>query len=230
MEFLVDMVTTVPEGTSEEAVSEIRSREAVRSRELTGQGHLLRLWRPPLAPGEWRTWGLFLADDAEQLEQVLASMPLRVWRHDIVTPLSPHPSDPGPRAAVPAVPDAATMDREAVLRDVLDRWKAAVDAHEPQRVAAQFTEDAIFQGLHPYSVGRQGVADYYASQPLGMTAEYQILETRQLADDLVLGYLSVDFAFTDRATVAVNLSVLVKHTEDGWHLSHYQVSRLTPVA
>ncbi|WP_030985102.1 muconolactone Delta-isomerase family protein [Streptomyces sp. NRRL S-1813] len=95
MEFLVDMVTTVPEGTSAEAVEELRAREAVRARELAGQGSLLRLWRPPLAPGEWRTWGLFRADDAEQLEQVLVSMPLRVWRHDTVTPLSPHPNDPG---------------------------------------------------------------------------------------------------------------------------------------
>ncbi|MGW7579204.1 muconolactone Delta-isomerase family protein [Streptomyces sp. NPDC054765] len=95
MEFLVDMVTSVPQGTAEEAVAEIRAREAVRSRELAAQGHLLRLWRPPLAPGEWRTWGLFRAEDAGQLEQLLASMPLRVWRQDTVTPLSPHPSDPG---------------------------------------------------------------------------------------------------------------------------------------
>jgi hypothetical protein len=28
------------------------------------------------------------------LEEVLASMPLRVWRTDEVTPLSPHPNDP----------------------------------------------------------------------------------------------------------------------------------------
>jgi muconolactone delta-isomerase len=95
VDFLVDMVTSVPEGTSEEAVAEVRTREDARSRELAAQGSLLRLWRPPLAPGEWRTWGLFRAEDAEQLEQVLASMPLRVWRHDTVTPLSPHPSDPG---------------------------------------------------------------------------------------------------------------------------------------
>ena len=95
MEFLVDMVTTVPEGTTDEAVTEIRTRESARSSELAAQGSLLRLWRPPLAPGEWRTWGLFSAQDAEQLEDLLASMPLRVWRHDTVTPLSPHPSDPG---------------------------------------------------------------------------------------------------------------------------------------
>lgn len=95
MEFLVDMVTTVPEGTTEDAVAGIRTREAARASELAAQGSLLRLWRPPLEPGEWRTWGLFSAPDAEQLEQVLASMPLRVWRKDTVTPLSQHPSDPG---------------------------------------------------------------------------------------------------------------------------------------
>jgi hypothetical protein len=58
-------------------------------------------------------------------------------------------------------------------------------------VAVVFTEQAIFQGLHPYSMGRHGVAEYYASQPSGMTAEYTIQETRCLAPDLVLGYLTV---------------------------------------
>ncbi|MGV9268302.1 YybH family protein [Kitasatospora sp. NPDC003701] len=120
----------------------------------------------------------------------------------------------------------STTARETILRDVLDRWKAAVDAHEPEEVAALFTEDAIFQGLHPYAVGRQGVADYYGAQPLGMTAAYRILETRQLADDLVLGYLAVDFSFTDRPVVGVNLGVLAKRLGDAWYLSHYQVSRL----
>ncbi|NDV09715.1 hypothetical protein GXW84_35595 [Rhodococcus sp. IEGM 248] len=119
-----------------------------------------------------------------------------------------------------------TAANEEILRGVLDRWKAAVDAHEPQRVAAQFTADAIFQGLHPYTVGRQGVADYYDSQPLGMTAEYRILEIRRLADDVVLGYLSVDFSFVDRPTLAVSLSVLVRQSPDGDRISHYQVSRL----
>src|SRR5215831_4470393 len=96
MEYLVTMTTHVPDGTSEEAVSDVRAREAARSRELAAQGHLLRLWRPPLQPGEWRTLGLFAAGDDGQLEKVLASMPLRVWRTDEVTPLSPHRNDPGP--------------------------------------------------------------------------------------------------------------------------------------
>ncbi|HEY5990920.1 MAG TPA: muconolactone Delta-isomerase family protein, partial [Streptosporangiaceae bacterium] len=94
MEYLVTMTTHVPAGASTETVEDIRTREAARSRELAAQGHLLRLWRPPLHPGEWRTLGLFAADGGGELEEVLASMPLRVWRSDEVRPLSPHPNDP----------------------------------------------------------------------------------------------------------------------------------------
>jgi len=94
MEYLLSMTTHVPEGTSQDTVNEIRAKEAARSRELAAQGYLLRLWRPPLQPGEWRTFGLFAAADARELEEALASMPLRVWRTDEITPLAPHPNDP----------------------------------------------------------------------------------------------------------------------------------------
>ncbi|MDT2005038.1 muconolactone delta-isomerase [Rhodococcus opacus] len=101
MDYLVTMTTHVPDGTSEEAVQDVRDREAAHSRELAAQGHLLRLWRPPLKPGEWRTLGLFAADDGDGLEKILASMPLRVWRTDEVTPLAPHPNDPAGHAEKP---------------------------------------------------------------------------------------------------------------------------------
>lgn len=94
MEYLVTMTTHVPDGTAESDIQGIREREAARSRELAAEGHLLRLWRPPLQPGEWRSLGLFAADDPGQLEEVLASMPLRVWRTDEPTPLATHPNDP----------------------------------------------------------------------------------------------------------------------------------------
>ncbi|WIX98715.1 DUF4440 domain-containing protein [Amycolatopsis mongoliensis] len=118
-----------------------------------------------------------------------------------------------------------STERE-ILTAVLDGWKSAVDAHDPDRVAASFTEDAIFQGLHPYSVGRDGVAEYYDSQPLGMTAAYRIVETRRLAEDVVLGYSSVEFAFPDRPAITVHLSVIVRRVGDEWLIGHYQVSRL----
>jgi muconolactone delta-isomerase len=94
MQYLVTMTTHVPDGVSAVEVEDVRAREAAHSRELAARGRLLRLWRPPLRPGEWRSLGLFAADDGHRLEEVLASMPLRIWRDDEVVPLSPHPNDP----------------------------------------------------------------------------------------------------------------------------------------
>lgn len=94
VEYFVNMTTHVPDGTPEDTVHTIRSHEAACAHELIANGYLLRLWRPPLAPGEWRTFGLFVAEDSRTLDRVLASMPLHVWRTDEVTPLSTHPNDP----------------------------------------------------------------------------------------------------------------------------------------
>ena len=116
--------------------------------------------------------------------------------------------------------------QEKTLEDILARWKTSVDAHQPDDIAALFTTDAIFQGLHPYGVGRADVAEYYESQPLGMVAHYEILETRRPAEDLILGYMRVAFTFTDRQPVNVYLSLLVEKVADEWRISHYQVSRL----
>ena len=92
MEFLTDMRTHVPSGTPEAVVDDTKAREAVRSGELAAEGHLLRLWKPPVEPGEWRTLGLW---SERQLQGILATMPLHVWMTVEVTPLVPHPSDPG---------------------------------------------------------------------------------------------------------------------------------------
>jgi muconolactone D-isomerase len=89
MEYLTDMVTTVPEETSPAKLDELRAAEAVRAAELAKAGHhLVRLWRPPLGPGEWRSIGLFrAADDEPELQEVLASLPLHIWMKVTITPL-----------------------------------------------------------------------------------------------------------------------------------------------
>ena len=111
-----------------------------------------------------------------------------------------------------------------ILRAVLDQWKAGIDAHEPQQVAAVFTEDAVFQGLRPYSVGRDGVTEYYASQPLGMMVSYRVLETRRPSTELVVGYVRADFAYPDRDTVSLNLGVVVVRSDARWRILQYQAS------
>jgi muconolactone D-isomerase len=96
VEFLAEMKTHVPEGTPESEVDETKRREAIRAAELAREGHLLRLWKPPVRPGEWRTLGLWSADDEEQLQGILATLPLHVWMTVELTPLAIHPNDPGP--------------------------------------------------------------------------------------------------------------------------------------
>jgi muconolactone D-isomerase len=98
MEYLTDLVTTVPEGTSPAKVDELRAAEEIRAVELAKAGHLVRLWRPPLDPGEWRSIGLFRANDEAELHEILSSLPLHIWMKVTITPLTPHPNDPEYRA------------------------------------------------------------------------------------------------------------------------------------
>ncbi|MCO6000013.1 muconolactone Delta-isomerase family protein [Actinoallomurus rhizosphaericola] len=92
-EFLVQIITSVPEGTDPAEVDRRRAAEAVRAGELAATGHLVRLWRPV---GELRSIGIWRATDETELhEKVLGTLPLREWMTFTVTPLTPHPNDPG---------------------------------------------------------------------------------------------------------------------------------------
>ena len=92
-EFLVEITTTVPEGTEPAEVDRRRAAEAVRAAELAAAGQLFRLWRPV---GERRSIGVWCADDEAELHRkVLGTLPLRPWMTVQVTALEPHPNDPG---------------------------------------------------------------------------------------------------------------------------------------
>jgi muconolactone delta-isomerase len=143
MEYLVTMTTQVPGGVSDQHVAEVRTHEAARAQELAREGHLLRLWRPPLQSSEWRTIGLFCADDSVDLEQTLASMPLRVWRTDDVTPLGQHPNDPGwQRTAVD--PNASEFLTTFVVSIPSGTSSATVDAVKARE--AERTRELAHEG------------------------------------------------------------------------------------
>ena len=72
----------------------MKAREADRTRELADQGHLLRLWSLPPTPGRWRALGLWRAEDADELQVVLKSLPMDPWMVTETTPLTEHPNDP----------------------------------------------------------------------------------------------------------------------------------------
>jgi muconolactone D-isomerase len=92
-EFLVEITTTVPDGTEPAEVDWRRAAEAARAKELAATGHLVRLWRPV---GELRSISIWrAADEAELQEKVLGTLPLRPWMTLMITPLESHPNDPG---------------------------------------------------------------------------------------------------------------------------------------
>jgi muconolactone D-isomerase len=94
VEFLTTFTITVPAATPARTVDETKAREAARAHELVEQGHLLRLWTPPAEPGEWRTLGLWQAQDAAEMQAILESLPLYIWMTVETTPLTQHPNDP----------------------------------------------------------------------------------------------------------------------------------------
>jgi muconolactone D-isomerase len=92
MEFLTNITTTVPAGAEEE-FERRKKAEAIRAKELHAAGHLVRLWRPL---GAKNSIGVWRAADAHELDrEVLGTLPLRDWMTITITPLEPHPNDPG---------------------------------------------------------------------------------------------------------------------------------------
>jgi muconolactone D-isomerase len=91
-EFLVELTTTIPEGTDPAEAGRRRAAEAVRAKELAATGNLVQLWRPV---GELRSIGLWrAADEAELHEKVLGTLPLRPWMTAVITAVESHPNDP----------------------------------------------------------------------------------------------------------------------------------------
>jgi muconolactone delta-isomerase len=177
VEYLVTMTTHVPDGVSEAEVDEVRGREAAHSRELAAGGQLLRLWRPPLQPGQWRTLGLFTADDEDRLERVLAAMPLRIWRTDQVAALVPHSNDPpSPGPARAGATEFFTWFTFGIADGVdpaeVDRARTA-EAGRTRELAAQGHLRRI------WTVPEQGRA-------LGLWQAQEIEELRPILDGLPL--------------------------------------------
>jgi muconolactone D-isomerase len=94
MEFLVEIQIDLPVDTPSDERDRLVGEEARRSRELGELGHLVRIWR---IPGRWANVGIWQAEDATQLHQVLSSLPLFPWMDVQVRPLAAHPADPAKR-------------------------------------------------------------------------------------------------------------------------------------
>jgi len=102
MEFLVEFDLHVPDGAPASEMEARNLAEASAAARLVDEGHLLRLWKPPAAPGENKALGLYRADSEAQLAGLLGALPLYDWMRVTVIPLEPHPNDPVAPASVSA--------------------------------------------------------------------------------------------------------------------------------
>lgn len=93
MEFLVQMEVGLIEG-GPSVEGQLRAREAERARELASAGILERLWR---VPGRRANWGIWHAKDTDELQKVLASLPLFPYLEIAIHPLECHSNDPHAR-------------------------------------------------------------------------------------------------------------------------------------
>jgi muconolactone D-isomerase len=94
MEFLVQFDVNVPAGTSPAEIEDRQNREAKAAAKLVNGGHLVRLWKPPVASGETKALGLYRAENRDELDRLLADLPLSAWMQVSVTPLQAHSNDP----------------------------------------------------------------------------------------------------------------------------------------
>jgi muconolactone delta-isomerase len=91
MEFLVEFELDVPPDTRPAEVEQRQRAESAAAADLAEDGHLVRLWRRPLA-GD--AIGLYRADSEAELGELLGALPLADWLRVAVTPLEAHANDP----------------------------------------------------------------------------------------------------------------------------------------
>ncbi len=139
MEFLVGFDVTSPDDAPDSEVKARVRAEAAAAAGLARGGHLVRLWRPPLAPGEHKAVGLYRADSEAQLDRLLSALPLDDWMQITVTALEPHPNDPtGPRPSSFELPDprpTPVYRVEATLGEPVGGRQAGGVAYETYLVA-----------------------------------------------------------------------------------------------
>jgi muconolactone delta-isomerase len=94
VDFLVEFDIHIPDDAPRSEVEERERGEAAAAAGLAREGHLVRIWKPPAAPGESKALGLYRADTRTQLDGLLGALPLADWMRVSVTLLEPHPNDP----------------------------------------------------------------------------------------------------------------------------------------
>ncbi len=88
MLFHVTMDVRIPHGTDPEKAAQLGGQEHERAKELQLQGKWLHLWR---VAGRYANVSIFKVESAEELHDILSSLPLYPFMEVEVTALCHHP-------------------------------------------------------------------------------------------------------------------------------------------
>ena len=87
-DFLVRIHVKLPPTMAAGEIEQLVAAERVRGRELVAAGAIQRIWR---LPGSMRNVGVWRAEDATALHELIVSLPLSRWIEVDVEPLATHP-------------------------------------------------------------------------------------------------------------------------------------------
>jgi muconolactone delta-isomerase len=193
MEFLVEFDVKVPDGTPKAEVKKRADAEAIAAAELAREGHILRIWKRPMAAGGSTVLGLYRAQDESQLDALLRALPLSEWMNVTITKLEPHPNDPANAPTTTNEPSRSTGQRlpqpelslvyrlDATLGPPVDLGETP---HGHRRIvplaSGTFTGPALSGTLLP-----DGSADWQTVRPDG-TAEADLRYTLRTDAGVVL--------------------------------------------
>ena len=91
MEFLARIEQNISPDMDPERLAEVKAAEKVRAQELVDAGKMLRIWR---LPGRRAVMALYEVESADELHELISSLPLFPWMDVTITPLGAHALDP----------------------------------------------------------------------------------------------------------------------------------------
>lgn len=115
------------------------------------------------------------------------------------------------------------------MHEVLDRWTAAFNSHRMDEITDLFTADALFQGFGPEVLsGQKAVRGYYEAVPEYRGADdVSVLDSYEIGDQVAGGFADVTFRDPSGWNARVHLSLVLQHSDDGWRIRQYHVSRVS---
>lgn len=91
MEFLARIEQNISPDMDPDRLAEVKAAEKVRAQELVDAGKMLRIWR---LPGRRAVMALYEVESADELHELISSLPLFPWMDVTITALGAHALDP----------------------------------------------------------------------------------------------------------------------------------------